>query len=92
MLDHKKTTEFPQIYKTQKDQNLYELQVKGLLDKPLYRILQKDPALIDVLKEALHDTLVECSRQSVIHHWGCNVDGAPRKTLFSSVASFGKCC
>ncbi|EFO23931.1 hypothetical protein LOAG_04554 [Loa loa] len=65
------------------------LEVKGLLDKPLYRILQKDPVLIDVLKEALQDTLFECSRQSVIHHWKCNVDGAPRKTLFSSVASFG---
>ncbi|KAL3997488.1 wnt family protein [Acanthocheilonema viteae] len=64
------------------------LEIKGLLDKPLYRILQKDPALIDVLKEALQDTLRECSRQSIIHHWRCNVDGAPRKTLFSNVASF----
>ncbi|CAG9534089.1 unnamed protein product [Cercopithifilaria johnstoni] len=64
------------------------LEMKGLLDKPIYRILQKDPALIDVLKEALQDTLLECSRQSVIHHWRCNIDGAPRKTLFSNVASF----
>uniref|UniRef100_A0A0R3RUI6 Protein Wnt n=1 Tax=Elaeophora elaphi TaxID=1147741 RepID=A0A0R3RUI6_9BILA len=64
------------------------IEMKGLLDKPLYRILQKDPALIDVLKEALQDTLFECSRQSVIHHWRCNVDGTPRKTLFSNVASF----
>ncbi|VDK64226.1 unnamed protein product [Onchocerca ochengi] len=64
------------------------LEVKGLLDKPLYRILQKDPALIDVLKEALQDTLLECSRQSIIHHWRCNVDGVPRKTLFSTANSF----
>ncbi|KAK6105289.1 wnt family protein [Brugia pahangi] len=64
------------------------LEMKGLLDKPLYRILQKDPVLIDVLKEALQDTLRECSRKSVIHHWKCNVDGIPRKTLFSNVASF----
>ncbi|KAM3721700.1 Protein Wnt-2b [Dirofilaria immitis] len=64
------------------------LEVKGLLDKSLYRILQKDPVLIDVLKEALQDTLLECSRQSIIHHWRCNVDGVPRKTLFSTINLF----
>uniref|UniRef100_A0A915PJC9 Protein Wnt n=1 Tax=Setaria digitata TaxID=48799 RepID=A0A915PJC9_9BILA len=64
------------------------LEVKGLLDKPLYRILQKDPALITVLKEALQDTLFECSRQSVIHRWKCNADRIPQKGPFSTVASF----
>ncbi|VDM99094.1 unnamed protein product [Thelazia callipaeda] len=65
-----------------------KLQVKGILDKPLYRTLQKDPGLINVLKEAIRDTLMECSRQSYIHHWKCTIDGAPHKGLFPNVASF----
>lgn len=65
-------------------------QVKGLIDRPLYRTLRKDPGLIDVLKEALQDALLECSRQSGIHHWRCTVDGAPRKGLFPTITSFGK--
>ncbi|VDK56826.1 unnamed protein product [Gongylonema pulchrum] len=60
------------------------------MDKPLYRTLQKDPGLIDVLKEALQDALLECLRQSAIHRWRCIIDGTPRKGLFpASIGSFG---
>lgn len=60
------------------------------MDKPIYRLLKKDPGLITVLKEALDDAFTECYRQNRLHGFRCHINNKNKNALFPKIANFGK--
>ncbi|VDN58377.1 unnamed protein product [Dracunculus medinensis] len=65
-------------------------ELKGILNQKIYRILQRDPGLVAVLREALNDSFKECIRLSSIHKWNCRITGSTYGEFFPSLASHGR--
>ncbi|KHN88525.1 Protein Wnt-2 [Toxocara canis] len=76
------------IESNKKEEN-ERVQVKGLINSRTFGIVSKDPALVTILKEALHDALAECSQRSHVHRWNCAVVGSPHSALFPSLTHYG---
>uniref|UniRef100_A0A0M3I307 Protein Wnt n=1 Tax=Ascaris lumbricoides TaxID=6252 RepID=A0A0M3I307_ASCLU len=65
------------------------IQIRGLINNETYRVISEDSALVTILREAIHDALIECAYRSHAHRWNCEVDGNPRSALFPSLTYYG---
>uniref|UniRef100_A0A0M3JWY4 Protein Wnt n=1 Tax=Anisakis simplex TaxID=6269 RepID=A0A0M3JWY4_ANISI len=59
-----------------------------LINNRTFGIMSRDPELVKILKEAMHDAFAECSHRSESHRWNCAVVGSPYSALFPSLTHY----